>query len=232
MVIVKSVILKSLTEKEKNLVNKKNALYIEADAIDKELKKCTKLIEYIEEPKKFLNMTPMEAIAFFKTCGLEDEKEIKSTYVRLIHQAMQVGFLKEEEDIQLGRRTDRIDTYVDDLERIEYNIFPEEYDKYIKRLLAPRRERRSKEQEDLKNEMLKLLSKKVAKSGVIYKIGDIEAPIFMIKDRLDKMLRGDASINDVIPITTIAMCYDSDLPLTKKDVQDLEIRISTLTKSK
>lgn len=229
---MKSVILKSLTEKEKSLVNKKNALYIEADAIDKELKKCTKLIEYIEEPKKFLDMTPKEAIAFFKTCGLEDEKEIKSTYVRLIHQAMQVGFLKEEEDIQLGRRTDRIDTYVDDLERIEYNIFPEEYNKYIKRLLAPRRERRSKEQEDLKNEMLKLLSKKVAKSGVIYKIGDIEAPIFMIKDRLDKMLRGDASINDVIPITTIAMCYDSDLPLTKKDVQDLEIRISTLTKSK
>ena len=47
MVKVKNYILKSLEEKEKSLVNKKNALYIEADSIDKELKKCTKLIEYI-----------------------------------------------------------------------------------------------------------------------------------------------------------------------------------------
>lgn len=229
---MKNYILKSLEEKEKNLVNKKNALYIEADSIDKELKKCTKLIEYIEDPKKFLDMTPKEAISFFKTAGLTDEKEIKSTYVRLIHQAMQIGFnIEEEPSIRLGEKQEQIDTVVDDYERIEYTVFPEEYNKYIKRLLSPRREKRSKLQEDLKNEMLELLSKKVAKSGVIYKIGEIESPIFMVKDRIDKMLRGDAGINDIIPITTIAMSYDSDLSLTKKDILELETRISTLTKA-
>ena len=225
-------ILNALEEKEKALVNKKNALYIEADSIDKELKKCTKLIEYIEDPTRFLDMTPKEAISFFKTCGIEDEKEIKSTYVRLIHQAMQVGFdinkENENDQINLGDKQEQIDTVVDDLDRISYNIFPEEYDKYIKRLLSPKREKQNDVQSQIKKEMIDLLSNKCSQGGVIYKINNIEVPIFVVKDRLDKMFRGDATIEDIIPITTIAICYDSELPLTKKDVEMVTSNISSL----
>ena len=225
-------ILKALEDKEKVLVNKKNALYIEADSIDKELKKCTKLREYVAEPSKFLDMTPKEAVAFFKTCGIEDEKEIKSTYVRLIHQAMQVGFDidKDDEPINLRDKKEEIDTVVDDLERITYNIFPEEYNKYIDRLLAEKKEKQNELQSQIKKEMVDLLSKKAAQGGVIYKINNIEVPIFIVKDRIDKMFRGDATIEDIIPITTIAICYDSDRGITKQDVKAVEDFIGGLDK--
>lgn len=227
-------ILKALEEKEKALVNKKNALYIEADSIDKELKKCTKLHEYIEEPSKFLDMTPKEAVSFFKTCGIEDEKEIKSTYVRLIHQAMQVGFDIEKEEkttINAGDKTEEVDSNINKTEKITYSIFPEEYDKYIKRLLSPKKEKQDEMQSELKKEMLKLLNNKTSQGGVIYKIDDLEVPIFVVKDRLDKMLRGDAKIEDIIPITTVAMCYDAELRLTKRDVERIQEEIASLTKS-
>ena len=231
-----SVILKSLEEKEKSLVSKKNALVIEADSIDKELKKCTKLLEYITDPSKFLDMTPREAVAFFKTVGIEDEKEIKATYVRLIHQAMQVGSIhmeKEEESvIPIGEEGKYVDTVMDDQKKITYHMYPEEYDPYIRRLISPRREKQSKIQEQIKNEILRLLNKEVSKSGVIYRLDDIEVPIFMVKDRLDKMLRGTAGLKDVIPITTIAFTYDSNVPLTRDDVLKVEMAISTLTSKK
>ena len=233
---MKSVILKSLEEKEKALVNKKNALYIEADSIDKELKKCTKLLEYIEDPTKFLDMTPREAVALFKTAGLEDDKEIKATYVRLIHQAMQVGSIHmdkvEDEVIPIGPVGKYVDSVVGDQKQITYHMYPEEYDQYIRRLLSPRREKQTHTQEQIKNELLKLLNKEVSKSGVIYRLGEIEVPIFMVKDRLDKMLRGSAGIKDVIPITTIAFTYDYGKPLTRDDVIKVERMISTLASKK
>ena len=227
-------ILKALEEKEKALVNKKNALYIEADSIDKELKKCTKLHEYIEEPSKFLDMTPKEAVSFFKTCGIDDEKEIKSTYVRLIHQAMQLEFDIENDEhapINIGDKTEEIETKVEETEKISYSIFPEDFDKYVRRLLSPKKEKQSEMQAELKKEMISLLNNKVSHGGVVYKIDKVEVPIFIVKDRLDKMLRGDAKIEDIIPITTVAICYESDQRLTKQDVERIKEQISSLTKS-
>ena len=233
---MKSVILKSLEEKEKTLVNKKNALYIEADSIDKELKKCTKLMEYFDNPTKFLDLTPREAVALFKTAGLDDEKEIKTTYVRLIHQAMQVGSIHMDNDdetvIPLGEEGKYVDTVIDDRKQLTYHMYPEEYNTYLRRLLSPRRERQTEKQLRFKEEVLKILNKEVSKSGVIYKVLDIEVPIFMVKDRLDKMLRGTAEVKDIIPIMTIAFTYDYSTPLTKKDVLDVEHALATLTRKK
>ena len=233
---MKSVILKSLEEKEKTLVNKKNALYIEADSIDKELKKCTKLLEYIGDPTKFLDLTPREAVALFKTAGLDDEKEIKATYVRLIHQAMQVGSIHMDNDdepvIPIGKEGKYVDTVIDDRKQLTYHMYPEEYDKYIRRLISPRRERQTEKQVRFKEEILKLLNKEISKSGVIYKINNIEVPIFMVKDRLDKMLRGTAELKDIIPIMAIAFTYDYNEPLTRQDVLDVERALATLTRKK
>jgi len=138
----------------------------------------------------------------------------------------------EETVIPLGKEGQYIDTDIEDRKQLTYHMYPEEYNNYLRRLISPRRERQSEKQLRFKEEVLKILNKEISRSGVIYKILDIEVPIFMVKDRIDKMLRGTADIKDIIPIMTIAFTYDYSKPLTKKDVLDVEHALATLTRKK